>query len=89
MGCSPSYEIREGEVDLSDNDYLTPTKNGDFQKRSLNSVKFEEYDLVWSAGKQHKVKQHPKLGPFNRVIKSLSLTQNKFMQQVGYKILLI
>ena len=83
MGCSPSHVSREGDVELNDNDDLkAPTKNGDLKQRSVNSVKFEEHDLVWSAGKQYMVKHPSTPEEVNRTIRTLTPTKTKFMQEV-------
>ena len=78
MGCSPSHEGLYGETAL--NNCLTEAKRGDPKLKSLNSVTFVEHDLVWSAGKEHKLKP-TKFGQVNQAIRTLALTSTKFMQQ--------
>ena len=77
MGCSPSREGLIGETTLDNS--LTDTKPEDAKLRSLNSVTFVEHDLVWSAGKGHKIRPS-KFGEVCEAIR-IELTPNKFMQQ--------
>ena len=77
MGCSPSHEGLYGDIELNE----ATTKHGDLKQKSLNSVTFVEHDLVWSAGKKHKLIPS-KLEQVNKAIKTLALTPTKFMQQV-------
>ena len=77
MGCSPSREGLIGETAL--NNCLTDNKNEDAKLKSLNSVTFVEHDLVWSAGKSHKIKPS-KFGEVCEAIR-IELTPTKFMQQ--------
>ena len=83
MGCSPSREGFYGDTAL--NNVLTESKREDPKLKSLNSVTFVEHDLVWSAGKDHKLKPS-KFSQINEAIKSFATTPTKFMQQqVCYK----
>ena len=81
MGCSPSREGLIGETAL--NNCLTDTKHEDAKLKSLNSVTFVEHDLVWSAGKNHKIKPS-KFGEVCEAIR-IELTPTKFMQQQVYE----
>ena len=83
MGCSPSHEGLYGDTAL--NNVLTESKREDPKLKSLNSVKFVEHDLVWSAGKDHKLKPS-KFSQINEAIKSFAATPTKFMQQQVYYI---
>ena len=78
MGCSPSHEGFYGDTAL--NNVLNESKREDPKLKSLNSVTFEEHDLVWSAGKDHKLKPS-KFSQINEAIKSFAATPTKFMQQ--------
>ena len=81
MGCSPSHEGLYGDTAL--NNVLTESKREDPKLKSLNSVTFVEHDLVWSAGKDHKLKPS-KFSQINEAIKSFAATPTKFMQQQVY-----
>ena len=78
MGCSPSHEGFYGDTAL--NNVLNESKREDPKLKSLNSVTFEEHDLVWSAGKDHQLKPS-KFSQINEAIKSFAATPTKFMQQ--------
>ena len=78
MGCSPSHEGFYGDTALSN--VLSESKREDPKLKSLNSVTFVEHDLVWSAGKGHKLKPS-KFSQINEAIKSFAATPTKFMQQ--------
>lgn len=78
MGCSPSHEGLYGDTALKN--YLKDGKHEDLKLKNLNSVRFVEHDLVWSAGKQHKLKPS-KFQQVNQAIRTLALTPAKFMQQ--------